>query len=168
MKIVITGGSGFLGSHVADELSKNGHKISIFDKKKSKWIKSDQKIYIGDILNYKNLEMSNIIYKDPINKMSIIFNNNKTNVEPLLIYTPVLRVKSIMNNQLILDLTNNTNFHDFLRRIDELNISDVDITITNKYSDMSVKELKEKCIELGLKHSGNKHTLANRIVDKLK
>ena len=32
MKIVITGGSGFLGSHVADELSKNGHKISIFDK----------------------------------------------------------------------------------------------------------------------------------------
>ena len=37
-----------------------------------------------------------------------------------------------------------------------------------KYLDMSIKELKEKCIELGLKHSGNKHTLANRIVDKLK
>ncbi len=37
----------------------------------------------------------------------------------------------------------------------------------NNYSDMSVKELKEKCIELGLKHSGNKHTLAQRIIDKL-
>ena len=37
-----------------------------------------------------------------------------------------------------------------------------------EYLDMSIKELKEKCIELGLKHSGNKHTLANRIVDKLK
>ena len=32
---------------------------------------------------------------------------------------------------------------------------------------MSVKELKEKCIEMGLKHSGNKHTLAQRIVDNL-
>ena len=74
-------------------------------------------------INYKNLEMSNIIYKDPIDKLSILLNNNKLNVEPLLINTPVLRVKSIENNKLILDLTNNTNFYDFLRRVDELNIS---------------------------------------------
>jgi UDP-glucose 4-epimerase len=40
MKITITGGSGFLGSHVADALSDKGHKVTIFDKKKSKWIKS--------------------------------------------------------------------------------------------------------------------------------
>ena len=32
MKVTITGGSGFLGSHVADELSKRGHKVKIFDK----------------------------------------------------------------------------------------------------------------------------------------
>ena len=30
MKITVTGGSGFLGSHVADELSKIGHKVKIF------------------------------------------------------------------------------------------------------------------------------------------
>ncbi len=34
MKIVVTGGSGFLGSHVADELSKKGQDVTIFDKKK--------------------------------------------------------------------------------------------------------------------------------------
>ena len=56
MKIIVTGGSGFLGSHVADELSKKGHEVTIFDKKKSKWIRSDQKMYIGDILNVKDLE----------------------------------------------------------------------------------------------------------------
>ena len=56
MKITITGGSGFLGSHVADPLSKKGHKVTIFDKKKSKWIRSDQKMKVGDILNYKKLE----------------------------------------------------------------------------------------------------------------
>ena len=39
MKITITGGSGFLGSHVADELSKIGHEVKIFDKKKIKMVK---------------------------------------------------------------------------------------------------------------------------------
>ena len=36
MKILVTGGSGFLGSHIADELSKRGHEVIILDKKKSK------------------------------------------------------------------------------------------------------------------------------------
>ena len=56
MKIVVTGGSGFLGSHVADELSNRGHKVTIFDKKQSKWIRSDQKMYKGDILNRADLD----------------------------------------------------------------------------------------------------------------
>ena len=56
MKAVVTGGSGFLGSHVADVLSQKGHKVTIFDKKKSTWIKPGQKMCIGDILNPKDLE----------------------------------------------------------------------------------------------------------------
>ena len=36
MKIVITGGSDFLDSHVDDALSKSGHQVTIFDAKKSK------------------------------------------------------------------------------------------------------------------------------------
>ena len=52
MKILITGGSGFLGSHVADELSEKGHKVTIFDKKKSKWLRKNQKFFAGNILDF--------------------------------------------------------------------------------------------------------------------
>ena len=55
MKIAVLGGRGFIGSHVADELSKRGHKVTIFDKKRSKWLRSDQKMLVGDILNYSTL-----------------------------------------------------------------------------------------------------------------
>lgn len=56
MRIAVLGGSGFIGSHLADELSKRGHKVTIFDKKKSKWLRTDQKMILGDILNYSDLE----------------------------------------------------------------------------------------------------------------
>ena len=56
MKIIVLGGGGFIGSHVADALSRKGHKITIFDKKKSRWLRDDQKMIVGDIFNYNALE----------------------------------------------------------------------------------------------------------------
>ena len=56
MKIILLGGSGFIGSHVADALSRKGHKVTIFDKKKSKWLRRDQKMIVGNIFNYNELE----------------------------------------------------------------------------------------------------------------
>ena len=49
----------------------------------------------------------------------------------------------------------------------DINVDDINVDDKNIYLEMSVKELKDKCIELGLKHSGNKHTLSQRIMDKL-
>ena len=56
MNCLLTGGSGFLGSHVADELAKKGHQVTIFDEKKTKWLKKNQRFLKGSILKIKNLE----------------------------------------------------------------------------------------------------------------
>tara|TARA_B100000941_G_scaffold290899_2_gene275695 strand:+ start:1653 stop:2513 length:861 start_codon:yes stop_codon:yes gene_type:complete len=66
MKIVVIGGSGFLGSHVADKLTQAGHNVTIFDKKKSEWISKKQKMVVGDILKIDDLKkvisQSDVVY----------------------------------------------------------------------------------------------------------
>ena len=51
MKAIIFGGSGFLGSHVADELTLAGYDVRIFDKVLSPYLKPGQQMLVGDILN---------------------------------------------------------------------------------------------------------------------
>lgn len=50
-KVLVIGGSGFIGSHTADQLSKNGYEVKIFDKNPSKWITDDQEMILGDFLD---------------------------------------------------------------------------------------------------------------------
>jgi UDP-glucose 4-epimerase len=64
MKILVIGGSGFLGSHVADELTNLGHEVTIFDHTKSKYIQENQKMVIGEITDYDSIEK--IISKNQI------------------------------------------------------------------------------------------------------
>lgn len=47
----VLGGSGFLGSHVADKLSDAGYKVRIFDQLSSKWIRAGQEMILGNLLN---------------------------------------------------------------------------------------------------------------------
>ena len=46
---MVTGGSGFLGSHIADALSEEGHEVTLFDVKESPYLRSDQTMMVGDL-----------------------------------------------------------------------------------------------------------------------
>lgn len=55
MKIFVTGGTGFLGSHVCDALSDAGHEVTIFDIKESPYLRPDQKMVVGDLFDVETI-----------------------------------------------------------------------------------------------------------------
>ena len=54
--VIVFGGAGFLGSHISDYLTDAGYKVTIFDKNKSKFIKKNQTVVIGDITNFYEVQ----------------------------------------------------------------------------------------------------------------
>lgn len=55
-KVVVFGGSGFLGSHVADELSGRGYEVIIFDMVESRYLQKSQKMIVGNILDREQVK----------------------------------------------------------------------------------------------------------------
>jgi hypothetical protein len=77
-----------------------------------------------ECLNYSEISLTNILYKKPINKISNIFYNNKENKSPLLITSPLLKIKSILDQTITLEISkSNLDFLNFIKNLDELNIS---------------------------------------------
>ena len=65
-KVTVFGGSGFLGSHVADELTYRGYCVLIADVKKSNYLKESQQFMKCDIMDPSKvtdaLDGSTIVY----------------------------------------------------------------------------------------------------------
>lgn len=54
-KVLVTGGSGFLGSHIADALSDIGHEVTILDQVESPYLREDQNFIKGDVCDAEKL-----------------------------------------------------------------------------------------------------------------
>jgi len=57
-KALVVGGSGFIGSHVADCLSEAGYQVTIYDQKQSEWLRSDQCMIVGSVLDVDKLNQA--------------------------------------------------------------------------------------------------------------
>jgi UDP-glucose 4-epimerase len=55
VKALVLGGSGFVGSHVADALSNAGHEVTVFDTVESPWLRADQRFVAGDITELESV-----------------------------------------------------------------------------------------------------------------
>lgn len=54
--VCVFGGSGFLGSHVADKLLDAGYRVRIFDQNPSAWIRDGQEMIVGNLLDQEQVE----------------------------------------------------------------------------------------------------------------
>ena len=66
MNVLVTGGSGFLGSHLSDALSDAGYNVFIFDICQSPYLRSDQNMITGDLLDHDLLH-------DVVRDMDIVY-----------------------------------------------------------------------------------------------
>ena len=96
-KIIVFGGSGFLGSHVSDALTNSGHQVIIVDKFKSKWLKNNQAFHKGDINNTKTYEhlLKNV---NAIFNFAALSDIKKSNDNPLeTVKVNILGVVNLLN-----------------------------------------------------------------------
>ncbi|MCX5713882.1 MAG: NAD(P)-dependent oxidoreductase [Candidatus Omnitrophica bacterium] len=82
MNVVVFGGSGFVGSHVADALTDSGHKVTVFDIKPSKYLRDSQKMIVGDILDQAKVE-SAVKSSDVVYNFAGIADINEASNRPL-------------------------------------------------------------------------------------
>ena len=109
MNAVVFGGSGFLGSHTADVLSENRYDVTIFDTKKSPYIKPNQHMIIGNILD-KNAVNVSIQHADVVYNFAALADLDESHNKPLETIET-----NILGNTIILDscLKNNVDRYVF-------------------------------------------------------
>jgi UDP-glucose 4-epimerase len=81
-KAVVVGGSGFIGSHVADHLSDAGYRVTIYDKIQSQWLRNDQEIVIGDIQDSEKLNQT-IVGAEVVYNFAALADLNQALEQPL-------------------------------------------------------------------------------------
>lgn len=97
MKVIVFGGSGFLGSHVVDVLYERGHEVVVFDIRPSPYLKNSDNMVVGDILDSRAVEY---ILKDAdvVYNFAGIADIDKAKTNPL----ETVR-QNIIGNTIILD-----------------------------------------------------------------
>ena len=94
--VTVIGGSGFLGSHVADQLSEAGHHVRIYDKVKSPWERPDQEMIIGDLLDADHLNKT-IAGSDAVYNFAALADLEQASNQPI----ETIRINILGNTQVL-------------------------------------------------------------------
>ena len=81
MKAIVFGGSGFIGSHVADALTEAGYEVAIFDLKPSPYLLPVQKMIIGNIIDREAVEKA-VIEQDIVYNFAGVANIEEARGKP--------------------------------------------------------------------------------------
>jgi len=81
-KAVVVGGSGFVGSHVADHLSDAGYQVIVYDLAESKWLRKGQTMVVGDVTDAELLDKT-ITNADVVYNFAALADLNQALNQPL-------------------------------------------------------------------------------------
>ncbi|MFC1807521.1 NAD-dependent epimerase/dehydratase family protein [Candidatus Omnitrophota bacterium] len=108
MKAIVFGGSGFLGSHVADVLTERGHDVTAFDIAPSPYLRKNQNMVIGDLLDKHAVEYV-VKEADVIYNFAGIADIDEAKLDPV----ETIR-QNIIGNSILLDACRKTGVKHFL------------------------------------------------------
>jgi UDP-glucose 4-epimerase len=54
-RVLVTGGAGFMGSHLVDSLVERGHEVTVFDREESRWLPPQARMVTGDLADLDGL-----------------------------------------------------------------------------------------------------------------
>ena len=94
--VTVVGGSGFLGSHVADQLSEAGHHVRIYDKIDSPWKRPNQEMVVGDLLDVDLLKKT-IHGSDAVYNFAALADLERASVQPI----ETIRINILGNAQIL-------------------------------------------------------------------
>lgn len=78
----VIGGSGFLGSHVVDQLCECGYTVRIYDRVPSRWRRPEQTMIVGDLLDRDALH-SAIVGADAVYNFAALADLNEARSKPV-------------------------------------------------------------------------------------
>src|SRR6266851_3244522 len=83
MRVLVTGGSGFIGSHVVDKLRARGHEPVIYDLRPSSWHQGDNRVdtVLGSITDREALERA-LHSCDAVAHLAAVADVNDVHAEP--------------------------------------------------------------------------------------
>ena len=90
-KVIVFGGSGFLGSHVADQLTEAGFDVTIFDQRLSEYNNKDQKMVVGDITDRDQIRQA-VKGKDYVYHFAAVADIKQAQEDP--VYTVEINILS--------------------------------------------------------------------------